>query len=370
MNTFDFYEILNPNADELKKLMINKFQELSGRKLSEASPETLIFSSVAYVLALREENYNDVAKQNYLKFARNERLDLKGEIYGIRGKRLVNQAANATFRFHISEAQNTDIVIPKGSLIQYENLYFSTNDEYKIPSGLTSVDGIATCNSVGMIGNNIPVGQIKTMVDIYPYYSKVENITVSNGGTDKEDDDAYRERIRTLPESFSTAGPEGAYVFWVKSISPEIIDVKVVSERPCEVDIYPWTKGGIATPELKKRILEIVNDSNIAPLTDKINIKDPLIVNYDINLDYYIDKENESFVSTIKQKVNLTIAEYNLWQKNKLGRDINPDELIKKLKDIGVKRIVLRNPTFIKLESNKIGVVRNITTNYLGVEEI
>ena len=93
------YQIIDSDAWEIKRDMIDKFQELSGRTLTEASPETLIFGTVAYQLALLEEKYNDDIKQNYLRYARNERLDLKGEIYGNRGKRLVEQPAIATFRF-------------------------------------------------------------------------------------------------------------------------------------------------------------------------------------------------------------------------------------------------------------------------------
>ena len=114
MSDFEDYEVIDSDAWEIKRDMIDKFQELSGRTLTEASPETLIFSTVAYQLALLEEKYNDDIKQNYLRYARNERLDLKGEIYGNRGKRLVEQPAIATFRFYISSLQATDIVIPKG----------------------------------------------------------------------------------------------------------------------------------------------------------------------------------------------------------------------------------------------------------------
>lgn len=370
MNLFENFEIIYANAEDLKKDMINKFQELSGRMLSESSPETLIFSSVAYALGLREELYNDDAKQKYLKFARGERLDLQGEIYGKRGERLKNQSARATFRFYISAAQATDTVVSKGSLIKYNELYFETDDEYKISKGKLFVEGIATCKTSGLVGNSIPVGQINVMVDLYPYFSKVENITVSNGGTDEEDDETYRERIRSLPESFTVAGSSGAYEFWVKSTSQEIIDVKIVSEKPCEVDIYPWTRGGLATAELKEKILKTTNSEFIRPLTDKVSVKDPTVVEYNIQLNYYVGKENESFVSTIKDAVKLAIDEYNSWQKERIGRDINPDELIKKMKMVGVKRVEITSPAFRKLESKEVGVVKDVTVNYQGVEDI
>ena len=55
MSDFEDYEVIDSDAWEIKRDMINKFQELSGRTLAEASPETLIFSTVAYQLALLEE---------------------------------------------------------------------------------------------------------------------------------------------------------------------------------------------------------------------------------------------------------------------------------------------------------------------------
>ena len=370
MDNFEEYEAIDSDAWEIKRDMINKFQELSGRSLTEASPETLIFSTVAYQLALLEEKYNDDIKQNYLRFARDERLDLKGEFYGNRGKRLIEQPAVATFRFYISSIQTTDTVILKGSRIRYNELYFETDEEYKITKGNLSVDGKATCNTLGIIGNGIPVGQIKDMVDIFPNYAKVENITESNSGTNKEVDESYRERIREIPESFTTAGSSGAYAFWTKTASTNIIDVKVHSPSATNVDIYIWTDIGAVSQELKEKVKAVLNEENVRPLTDNVNIKEPNKINYSIDFDYYIDKDNETLVNVIKSNVDKTVQEYVEWQKEKIGKDINPDELIKRLKIAGVKRVVLRSPVFQKLNFNQVAINNGITSNYQGVEEL
>ncbi len=364
------YEIIDSDSWELKKNMIKKFQELSGRTLTEASPETLIFETVAYLVGLREEKYNDDLKQNYLRYARDERLDLKGEFYGKRGKRLTEQSALATFRFFISNAQATDIIIPKNSRIQYNDLYFSTSEEYKIIKGNLFVDGTAKCNTPGIIGNNIPIGQINTMVDLYPHYQKVENITVTNSGALEEIDENYRERIREIPESFTTAGSAGAYIFWAKTTSPSITDIKVNSPRATEVDVYVWTETETVSQELKNKIEKVLNSENIRPLTDKVTVKEAIKVNYLIDFDYFIEKENETLVNVIKDNVNKAVQNFILWQKEKIGRDLNPDELIKLLKQSGVKRINLRSPMFRKLNFNEIAVNNGITNNYQGVEEM
>lgn len=367
----DTYEIIESNAEELRQQMQDKFQELSGRQISKYSPEGLIFASVAYLIAMREENYNDNLKQNYLKYARDYRLDLLGDRYGDRGLRLEEQYAKATFRFSIISSKQKKIVIPKGSLIKYNDFYFETNEEYSIAENTLYVDGIATCKTPGTIGNNIPVGHINTMVDLYPYFSKVENITISNGGTDLEEDEVYRERLRLVPDSFSVAGSEGAYVFWTLSTSPEIVDVTVKSPKPCEVDIYVLTKDGVPTQEMKNQVLKVVNSDEIRPLTDKVTVKSPDVVDYKVEFDYYINKADEISINSIKAKVQTAVNEYIEWQKSKLGRDIIPDELIKRLKLAGVKRTVITSPAYKKLEPHQFAKCNiNIAVNYLGVEDI
>ena len=236
--------------------------------------------------------------------------------------------------------------------------------------GNLSIDGKATCNKVGTIGNGIPVGQIKDMVDIYPNYSKVENITETNSGTNEEADESYRERIREIPESFTTAGSSGAYTFWTKTASTNIIDVKVHSPSATNVDVYIWTDTGTVSQELKEKVKAVLNEENVRPLTDNVNIKEPNKINYSIDFDYYIDKDNETLVNIIKSNVDKTIQEFISWQKEKIGKDINPDELIKRLKIAGVKRVVLRSPVFQKLDFNQVAINNGIISNYQGVEEL
>lgn len=45
-----------------------------------------------------------------------------------------------------------------------------------------------------------------------------------------EDDDTYRQRLALAPESWSTAGPVGAYLFWALSASGDVLDVAAYSE--------------------------------------------------------------------------------------------------------------------------------------------
>ena len=366
------YQAIDAEPWEIyKKEMIKKYQELSGKTLSEASPETIIFNTISYMLALRDEKHNDDIKQNYLRFARELRLDLKGELYGSRGERLGEQAARATVRFYISDIQVTNILIPKGTRLQYNNLYFSTIEELEIQKGKLYVEGIIECNTEGTEANGIPIGQLRTLVDVFPHFDKAENITATNGGSIIESDESYKGRLREVPESFSTAGPDGAYIFWAKTAHQNIIDVAVITPAPTKVDIYLWTSEGKATKEIKDQVEEIVNDRKVRPLTDNVEIKDPTIKEYNLKFDWYLNKEDESLSETIKMNVLNEIEDFISWQKAKMGRDLNPDELIKKVKLAGVKRIANLSINYEKLEFNEIAVInfKAEDINYIGAEE-
>ena len=58
----------------------------------------------------------------------------------------------------------------------------------------------------------------------------VSNTTVSAGGVEIEGDEAYRERVLLAPESFSVAGPVGAYQYWARQASPAVVDVHVAND--------------------------------------------------------------------------------------------------------------------------------------------
>ena len=112
----------------------------------------------------------------------------------------------------------------------------------------------------------------------------------------------------------------------------------------------------------------MLNDKSIRPLTDKVSVKDPGEVNYNVDLQYYISKENEVLASSINANVTTEINKYIIWQKEVLGRDINPDELIKRLKILGVKRVLITSPVFTPISSQNVAVGQISNVQYLGIE--
>ena len=83
-----------------------------------------------------------------------------------------------------------------------------------------------------------------------------------------------------------------------------------------------------------------------------------IIIN-DIDIKYWIYEDADA--SEVSAAVYKAISEYKLWQRTKLGRDINPDEITNRLKDVsGVKRLDIISPVFTKL--TKVQVAQDART--------
>ena len=198
----------------------------------------------------------------------------------------------------------------------------------------------------------------------------ITNVTVSEGGADVESDDSLRERIHTAPESFSVAGAAGAYVFWAKSTSQLIADVAVESPEPTRVNVYVLLKNGvIPQTEMLNLVYENLSDETRRPLTDLVTVLAPSAVNFNVNLSYYISREDSTNAAQIVEDAEKAVADFVAWQKEKIGRDINPSELIHRLKAAGVKRVEVTSPTFSVVGSHEVAVAQNVTATFAGFED-
>ena len=67
--------------------------------------------------------------------------------------------------------------------------------------------------------------------------------------------------------------------------------------------------------------------------------------------------------------MNDAVADYILWQKSKIGRDINPDELIQRIKAAGAKRVVIASPGYTVINNESVAVCQSQTITYGGLED-
>ncbi len=99
-----------------------------------------------------------------------------------------------------------------------------------------------------------------------------------------EDDERLRIRTQLAFEGFSTAGPEGAYIFHALSASASVKDVGVYSEAPGVVDvrILSGDGDGSASGTLITAVKDVLNSEKIRPITDYVVVQSADIVPYSI----------------------------------------------------------------------------------------
>lgn len=349
------YQFVPTDTESTEAQMVSYYERLTGASLAPADPMRLLFKTVAYAIVLERADTNYTGNQNIPSRAAGANLDALAELYNVSG-RPDAQPAVCTERFHISEAQESAILIPAGTRVTDTSatLVWETVADAYVPIGDTHVDVQIRCQTPGVVGNGYTAGQINTFVDLYDYCSACENTTTSDDGADAATDEEFYDLLRSSMDAFSTAGALGSYIYWAKSVSTEISDVVANSPSAGEVRLYVLMSDGTkASEEIKKAALAACSAAEHRPLTDHVETADPEEVTYNITLTYYIQSDAEKSAAAIEADVDAAVKQYVAWQCGRFGRDINPDKLRNFLFSAGVKRVVLTEPEFKVLYTGK-----------------
>jgi len=331
------FVVRDPEA--VTRQMVSQYEELTGKTLYPAQVERILVDVIAYRESLMREAIQDAAKLNLVRYSRRPILDFLGENIGV--ERLDAVKARTTMRFTFDPAPASATLLPEGTVIEGGEVSFATVGQITVPAGSVSIDVEADCTQAGVVGNGFVAGQIKALASSLPGLSvaTVQNITTSAGGAEEEDDEQLKERIVLAPEQFSNAGSVGAYRFYARSAHPEIIDVAVVSPTPGVVNLYPLVKTGLPSAAVKAAVLATCNADRVRPLTDQVNVLDPVVVDYAITAQLTLFSTADAVLA--QSEAQKAAEAYRDRMQVALGKDIVRDEQIAALKVYGVYSVGL-----------------------------
>lgn len=362
---------LETDAETIRSQIITGFEQASGDTLAAGDPRRLFLLSIADVIIQQRTAINLAAQQNLLSYAQGGYLDALGQLLAV--ERMAESKAVTTIEFTLSQALGSVYTIPAGTQVTNGVVTFETDEDLLIPIGETTGEVSASCTVAGPVGNDYLAEQISTIVTPMTFVSGAQNTTITTGGADAESDPDFADRIRLAPNSFSVAGPEKAYVYHAKSVSPAIIDVKVDSPTPGEVDVYVLlTDGTLPTEDTLEQIEEHLSDENIRPLTDYVVVKAPTASNYEIELHYWINQEDSSKAAQIQADVEAAVEQYRLWQQTKIGRDITPGKLLQLVFAAGASRVddsKMKPAAWKKLEAMQVAQCTKVSVVYEGYKD-
>ena len=361
------------SADEIESEIITLYEQISERTLARGDPIRLFLETITLIIIHQRSLIDYAAKQNLLAYAEGDYLDHLGALLEV--TRLEASHAMTTLKFTLSEAQSFVVTIPAGTRVSPGggSMLFATTESAEISAGDTETLITAQCTVAGSAGNGFVAGQLKKLVDPFPFEMSVTNTTTSYGGSDTENDENYRERIQIAPESFSVAGPRGAYEYYARSAHQDIIDVAIVGPpdiAPGYVKVYPLMKGGaLPSQEVLNQVLAICGADDVRPLTDCVSAHAPEVVNYSLNVKYYIDRAKATQSTELQAAIGEAVTGWVTWQRSKLGRDLNPSELNHRMVAAGAKRTEITSPAFRVLKAYELAVPSKITVTFGGLED-
>ena len=364
---------LQETEEQLRELYTKYYREATGKEpeIGEADPLNLLMKAFC-AMEYQTMQYADAkGRMEMLKTSTGDALDALAALVGLTRKEA--NRATATVRFTLSEAQSGATAIPTGTRVKSEDgKYFNTVDYAEVTAGELTVDVDVQAEEAGADSNGILSGGIKILVDPIAYVASVSNTTPSTGGLDAEDDDSLTRRIYLAPSVYSCAGPRDAYEYYAREWRGDVADVRIVSPLPDEVNIYfvieDETGLRLPNPTELAGMAEHMDDETIRPLCDHVSCLAPEEVDYTISFTYWIAESNQRSASEIQSKVTAAVKDFQTWQR-KLGRDINPTELIARLRAAGAKRVKLTAPADVAVQTMMLPKCTGVTATYGGLED-
>ncbi len=360
------------DPDKITSEILSIYESLTGRTLARADPVRLFLDTIILAVIQQRNLIDFAAKQNLLAYATGDYLDHIGALLGV--SRLEPSHAVTTIRFTLTAPLSYTAIIPEGTRVSTgDGVVFATTELCILaPDELTETVS-AKCTSSGSSGNGYAPGQVSRLVDTFTFPVKAENITETTGGADTESDENFRERIQIAPESFSVAGPKEAYKYFARSANSDIVDVAVIAPpvtQPGYVRIYPLMTGGVLPDaEVLAEVLEVCSADDVRPCTDYVEVLRPEAVSYALSMTYWIDERDSVNSSYIRSEVESAVDGWVLWQRQVLGRDVNPSELIRRVVNAGAKRCEVSSPEFRVLKDWEVGMCVNRSVTYGGLEK-
>lgn len=216
-----------------------------------------------------------------------------------------------------------------------------------------------------------------------------------------EDDESLRRRTQLSFEGFSTAGPEGAYIFHSLGADADVLDVAVDSPRFSKIDpddalaallppgaivlqcdysaglvdpmpgmvavsILSRVGDGTASPDLRAAVATTLSDTSVRPLTDDVQVLAGGIINYSVTAQLILLEGPDSSVVLAESQASMqAYADAT----HRLGRNVTLSGIYAALHVPGVQKVILTSPSAdVVTAVNEAPYCTGITLTYGGTD--
>ena len=176
-----------------------------------------------------------------------------------------------------------------------------------------------------------------------------------------EEDDALRERVQLVYEGLTTAGPRNSYILHARNASGLVADATAESPSPAVVDVTVLSRegDGTADAELLATVAAHVNDDDVRPVADRVNVRSAEILRYQVNAVVYLagnGPEGEAVLAEAKSRLEA-------WKnpRRRLGVEVSRSAIDAQLHVAGVRRVDLIDWSDIRPTKAQAGWCTTVT---------
>lgn len=335
-------QVISEDSSAIVAEMVAAWESATNKTLQPAQIERLMIDLIAYRESLVRAGVNDAARQGLVDFARDPLLSYLGA--RVNTFRRQANPSKTTLRYSVEESVTSAFAIPDLPRISAPTgTLFVPSVEPVIQPGQTYVDVVAFAEDAGSAHNGLLPGSIKDPFDELPDGVSVSNVTTSNGGTEREDIERFRERIK-LAQARPSAGSDKQYIYLAKSTSTLVVDVSVQIVAPGHVRLALLVDGD--PTEIVAAVDKVVRQDDNRPTTDNVDVVAAEAVA--VPLTVTIIPRKTALVSSVEQNANSALKSHALKCGRTLGYDIVGSEVATLVQSTGgIKEVLVDGATGI-----------------------
>ncbi|MDO5562510.1 MAG: baseplate J/gp47 family protein [Synergistaceae bacterium] len=307
----------------------------------ESDPANKILEVASYRELLLRQRINEAARACMLALSTGSDLEHLAAFYAV--ERLAGAQATFGCRITLSAALAQDITIPAGfTVTDSAGNTAQLRADVTIAAGATTAAGtMEMIYPAGAAGNGITSAW--SAITPLPWVTSILQLAEAAGGSDAESDDRLRLRTQQSPESWSTAGPDGAYEYWPYTADSRVADVKVSSPTPGNVRVVVLSSegNGAADQTMLDRVTAILSAEKHRPLTDNVQVVSatPLAYTITAHLNIYSGVSAEPVIEAATEALEALAA-----AKRGIGTQITVSMLIAAAHVEGVRKVGITSP--------------------------
>lgn len=321
------------DPEQIYREMQGAYMENGGSVLYPGDEKEMLLRSMQSVIVQAFAGVDHALRMATLRYAVGDYLDLYGEKRGCSRMEAKNAQASVDIQFLASGTTGT---IEAGTLVTGDGEHLYALDEDVVHTGFAqTVRTTVTAQNSGSAGNGLLAGTQMQFLVPQRNVEKVTCVEDASGGQEREEDEAYRERIRTFGLTNITTGPKAQYEAAAKSVSSEIIDVNPVNQGAGNVGIVLLLASDSGSEAIINNVKQALNDMDARPLTDNVSVFLATEIPYTLNVQYQAESGSETAIAIAN-----AVEAYQKWQDEKIGRAFNPDRLLAMIYQAGATRVL------------------------------